>query len=592
MTRSTQLHTTFLSFSSQHPRRSSHHCVASAAYAAEPRLSKGAVVSKKTPSPSPFRKMSKVDDKNDLWRMNQAKFEPSIWGDFFLSYSNPLAYSNSQESMEERAEYLKKEVAKLIVNSRTDSLSEKLHLLDVLERLCLDHLFEEEIDAVLDEISNADVSDCELHTVALWFYLLRKHRHRVSPDVFLKFRDEDGIFEAEDARDLLSLYNAAHLMTHGERILDEAISFTKRQLRSLMPKVVEGSIAHDINCALEIPLPRRVRIYEAKYFMSTYEKGASVNEIIMELAMLSYNIMQIHHQQELKIITRWWKDLQLQTRLTFARDRVVECYFWIAGVYFEPCYSRGRIILTKVLAIVSILDDIYDVYGSPDECEQFTKCIESWDPKMGCYLPELLRFAFEKILDTYQNIDDELLLEEKYRMSYLKNFTIDLVRAYNKEVKWREEGYIPGTIDEHLQVSARSGMDDIASKDCFDWVCSVPKIVESLCIILRLSDDLKSYERERLTSHVASTIDSCMKEHNISIEMAREKIHLLIEESWKDFNGEWLDSGNNQPIQLMERIFNLTRTMEFFYKKDDAYTNGHTVKDNIYSLFVEPVMMT
>lgn len=122
--------------------------------------------------------------------------------------------------------------------------------------------------------------------------------------MFLKFRDEDGIFEAEDARDLLSLYNAAHLTTHGEGILDEAISFTKRQLRSLMPKVVEGSLAHDINSALEIPLPRRVRIYEAKYFMSTYEKGASVNEMIMELAKLSYNIMQIHHQQELKIITR------------------------------------------------------------------------------------------------------------------------------------------------------------------------------------------------------------------------------------------------------------------------------------------------
>ena len=59
-----------------------------------------------------------------------------------------------------------------------------------------------------------------------------------------------------------------------------------------------------------------------------------------------------------------------------SQERVVECYFWIAGVYFEPCYSRGRIILTKVLAIVSILDDIYHVYGSPEECEQFTKCIE------------------------------------------------------------------------------------------------------------------------------------------------------------------------------------------------------------------------
>uniref|UniRef100_A0A0E0CK62 Terpene synthase N-terminal domain-containing protein n=1 Tax=Oryza meridionalis TaxID=40149 RepID=A0A0E0CK62_9ORYZ len=261
MTSSMKLPATFLSFSSHQPRGSSHCSVASAAYAAEPRLSEGAVVSKKTPRP---------------------KFEPSIWADFFLSYSNPLAYSDNQRSMEERAEYLKKEVAKLIVNSRTDSLPEKLHLIDVLERLCVDHLFEEEINAVMDEISDADVSDCELHT----------------------FRDEDGIFEAEDARDLLSLYNAAHLTTHGEGILDEAISFTKKQLRSLMPKVVEGSLAHDINSALEIPLPRRVRIYESNYFMSTYEKGASVNEMIMELAKLGYNFMQIHHQQELKIITR------------------------------------------------------------------------------------------------------------------------------------------------------------------------------------------------------------------------------------------------------------------------------------------------
>lgn len=83
---------------------------------------------------------------------------------------------------------------------------------------------------------------------------------------------------------------------------------------------------------------------------------------------------------------------------------------------------------------------------------------------------------------------------------------VDLVRAYNKEVKWREEGYIPATVKEHLEVSARSGachllscasfvgMGDIATKETFDWVQSMPKIVKALCIILRLSDDLKSYE--------------------------------------------------------------------------------------------------
>jgi (-)-germacrene D synthase len=83
---------------------------------------------------------------------------------------------------------------------------------------------------------------------------------------------------------------------------------------------------------------------------------------------------------------------------------------------------------------------------------------------------------------------------------------IDLVRAYNKEVRWREQGYVPATVEEHLQVSARSGachllscasfvgMGDVAGEEAFEWVCSVPKLVQALCIILRLSDDLKSYE--------------------------------------------------------------------------------------------------
>ena len=75
-------------------------------------------------------------------------------------------------------------------------------------------------------------------------------------------------------------------------------------------------------------------------------------------------------------MSRWWNDLELQSRLSFARDRVVECYFWMVGVYFEPSYSRARIILSKVLAIVSLLDDTYDVYGTSQECELFTKCIE------------------------------------------------------------------------------------------------------------------------------------------------------------------------------------------------------------------------
>jgi hypothetical protein len=83
--------------------------------------------------------------------------------------------------MVERVEELKKEVAKLIAISATCSLLERLNLIDALERLCVDYLFEMEINVALSEIYNANVGDYDLHTVALWFYLLRKHGYKVSP---------------------------------------------------------------------------------------------------------------------------------------------------------------------------------------------------------------------------------------------------------------------------------------------------------------------------------------------------------------------------------------------------------------------------
>lgn len=98
-------------------------------------------------------------------------------------------------------------------------------------------------------------------------------------------------------------------------------------------------------------------------------------------------------------------------------------------------------------------------------------------------------------------------------------------------------------------------------------------------------------QREKMTSHVASTIESCMKEHKVTIHVAREKIQYTIEETWKDFNKEWLNTNNHMPMELLERIFNLTRTMAFMYKQDDAYTNCDAIKDTINLLFVEPVLI-
>ena len=68
--------------------------------------------------------------------------------------------------------------------------------------------------------------------------------------------------------------------------------------------------------------------------------------------------------------------MEFSKKLPFARDRVIECYFWILGVYFEPQYSFARRTLTKVIAMTSVIDDIYDVFGTLEELELFTEAAE------------------------------------------------------------------------------------------------------------------------------------------------------------------------------------------------------------------------
>lgn len=119
----------------------------------------------------------------------------------------------------------------------------------------------------------------------------------------MTFRDDQGNFTAKNPRDLLCLYNAAYLRINGEIILDEAISFTSKCLELIVP-YMEGSLANEIKHALEIPLPRRVRIYEAKYHISVHRKDTEGEELIIELAKLNSNRMQLQYQQELNIITR------------------------------------------------------------------------------------------------------------------------------------------------------------------------------------------------------------------------------------------------------------------------------------------------
>jgi len=49
----------------------------------------------------------------------------------------------------------------------------------------------------------------------------------------------------------------------------------------------------------------------------------------------------------------------------------------MVGVYYEPQYALGRKFVTKIIALTTILDDLFDnVHGIQSELELFTQAIQ------------------------------------------------------------------------------------------------------------------------------------------------------------------------------------------------------------------------
>ncbi|XP_042402819.1 alpha-humulene synthase-like [Zingiber officinale] len=540
-----------------------------------------------------------VSSNEDIVIRKTSKYHPSIWGDYFIHHttSPPLT------EVLIRAEELKEQIKNLF--RETSDILQIMNLIDAIQLLGLDYHFEKEIDAALSLISKHDAKNYELYETSLWFRLLRQHGFYVPPDVFNKFKNEEGNFMStlnEDVKGLLSLYNAAYLRIHEEYILDEAILFTKNRLTLLLDKLKQPLVIL-VSLFLETPLCQRNKRLLARKYIPIYQEEERRNDAILEFAKLDFNLLQSLHQGELKKISIWWNDLALAKSLNFARDRIVECYYWILIVHFEPQYSRARLICTKVVSLMSLMDDIYDNYSTLQESQLLTEAIQRWEPQAIDEVPEYLKDFYLKLLRTFKEFENELESDETYRIPFLQDEIKALSRSYFIEAKWGIEKYVP-TLEEHLSNSIVStvypvlicasyvGMDQVASKEVFEWVASFPKILKASSMIGRLMNDLTSHKRERQRDqHAASTIECYMKEFATDEKEAYKNLMEMVEDAWKDHNKECLNP-TQVPRLIIEKIVNFSRVLEEVYKYTDIYTNSNTtMKDNIYMLLVESVLI-
>ncbi|KAK8542701.1 hypothetical protein V6N12_015286 [Hibiscus sabdariffa] len=506
---------------------------------------------------------------SDTENRRKADFHPGIWGDMFIQCPN----MDIDAAIELQFEELKEQVGKMIVEPIGD-LNQKLSLIDAVQRLGVSYHFEKEIEDELQKIyhymKTNDV-ETDLYTTALRFRLLREHGYRVSCEVFNKLKDEEGNFKASltsDVRGLLELYEASYMRIHGDDILDEVISFATAQLKLALP-----TLGHPLSEQVDHALKQTIR------------RG----------------LPRVEARKELSEICRWWKDLDFTRKLPFARDRVVEGYFWIMGVYFEPQYSLGRKMLTKVIAMASIVDDTYDSFATYEELIPYTDAIERWDLKCMDQLPEYMQISYKALLDVYEEME-QLLADQgrQYGVEYARKAMIRLAQAYLLEAKWTHLNYKP-TFEEFrdnalptsgyamLAITAFVGMGEVITPETFKWAANDPKIIKASTIICRFMDDIAEHKFNHRREDDCSAIECYMEQYGVTAQEAYDEFNKHIESSWKDVNEEFLKP-TEMPTPVLCRSLNLARVMDVLYREGDGYTHvGKAAKGGITSLLIDPI---
>ncbi|XP_076935628.1 (E)-beta-ocimene synthase, chloroplastic-like [Bidens hawaiensis] len=538
-----------------------------------------------------------------------AVYQPTVWSHEFIQ----LLDDNFPKKLEEKVSELEKKVMALIdVKFRNGSFSqlELLEHIDDIERLGLGYRFRNHIQRLLDVITsiygtNVELEEKEynLHEASLRFRTLRQHGYKVSQDFLRGFKDSHGGLigcQQTDVKGMLSLYEASHLAFLEESDLHEAKLFTTEYLLKLKDKKNEA-LDH-INHALELPLYHRMLRLQARHYIDEYNKRKDANPLLLELAILDFNMIQAAYKAELKEVSKWWENMGLAHKSGFVRDRIVECFFSTVGVVFEPQYHSCRLSLTKVCTLITVIDDIYDVYGSLDELEIFTDAVKRWDINAMKHMPKYLQLAFATLFNTVTEIGstNSNILGEDVTPILVKVWG-ELLETFLVEAKWTQDKHLP-TFKVYLDNGWRSvsGMvilthgyfliNQKIKKDLVETLEIYKDIMKWSSMIFRLYNDLATSTNEIQNGKNVNAISCYMHENDVSEEVARTYIKTLIDETWRKLIKGHVACSQGLPNPIIDMAINLARISCCTYQ----YGDGHgapdaRAKDRVFSVIIEPI---
>ncbi|RLN08291.1 (3S,6E)-nerolidol synthase 1-like isoform X2 [Panicum miliaceum] len=337
------------------------------------------------------------------------------------------------------------------LQQRRNSGREMMVTIDNLKRLCIDHHFEEEIESAMGACMDLLHSN-DLFDATLAFRLMREASHDVSPDdVLRRFTDDTGEFKlalSKDTLGLLSLHDMSHLNIGEEASLHKAKEFSTKHLASAIGNLEPAGLALYVRQSLDHPYHLSLMQYKARHHLSYLQSLPNRDTAMEGLAIAEFQLSKQLHQEEIQEVKRWWMDLGLSDEISVVRDQVPKWYMWAMTALQGSSLSGYRIDTTKIISPVYVVDDIFDLVGTPEELSLFTQAIKMWNTAAADSLPSGIRSCYKAIYTITNEIADMVEEEHGFNpVNHLKNAWAVLFDGFMVEARWLATDQAPTAED-------------------------------------------------------------------------------------------------------------------------------------------------
>ncbi|GLJ38509.1 hypothetical protein SUGI_0784700 [Cryptomeria japonica] len=339
-------------------------------------------------------------------------------------------------------------------------------MVDALQCLGIDRYFQGEIKAALDYVYQSllsfsfqllawngsvgiglgsESSTMDINATALGLRLPQLNRYHVSAeDTLMNFKDNNGQFilcgvnndkhgnnikEEHVMRIMLNLLRVSSVAYPGEVLMEEAKVFSTEYLKKLLENsgdTYKRSFLKEVEYALVYEWPRTFTRWEAWNFIEIYElDNQRLKTRILELVKLDFNILQFQYKLEMK-------------KLSSLAD--------------EPELSSSRLALAKATTVITIMDDIFDDYATPEQLECITEAIaQGWDVSIIKDIPSNLKTCIEFVFKTVLELTSDATEKQgRDMMPFVTKAWVDYGEACFEQARWKINGYFP-TFNEYMK---------------------------------------------------------------------------------------------------------------------------------------------